>query len=219
MEDYFISKQDIIHWIEICADMFTSNRAYLTELDSPIGDADHGANMVRGFLKAKEKLPSVADMDIGNILKTIGMTLISSIGGASGPLFGTFFMRAGMAVHSKYELDTEDLAKLLEAGLEGLVQRGRAEPGEKTIVDALHPAVLAAQAAFASGDDMKTSLATIVEAAELGVEQTIPMIARKGRASYLGELSAGHQDPGATSLFFILRCLLDVVSSATLTES
>jgi len=214
IEKTMITKQHIIDWIEDCAAIFTEKRAYLTELDSPIGDADHGTNMARGFAKAKEKLPSVADTDIGNILKTMGMTLISSIGGASGPLFGTFFMRAGMAVPSKHELDAEDLQNMLEAGLEGLVQRGRAEIGEKTMVDAIHPAVVVAKTAVAKGCDMATTLSLVLEAAEKGVQATIPMIARKGRASYRGEQSAGHQDPGATSMYFIFRALFDVVTSS-----
>jgi phosphoenolpyruvate---glycerone phosphotransferase subunit DhaL len=213
MEEKFITSQDIVHWIEDCASVFNRERAYLTELDSAIGDADHGTNMVRGFMKAKEKLPSVADTDIGNILKTIGMTLISSVGGASGPLFGTFFMRAGSVVPSKHELDTEDLAKMLEAGLDGLVQRGRAKPGEKTMVDAVYTALLAAQAALSREDEIQAALLAVAEAAAEGVERTIPMIAKKGRASYLGEASAGHQDPGATSIYFILRTLLDVVKT------
>jgi dihydroxyacetone kinase-like protein len=208
-----ITREHIITWIENLADIFAEKRAYLTELDSPIGDADHGTNMARGFAKAKEKLPSVKDTDIGNILKTMGMTLISSIGGASGPLYGTFFMRAGTAVPSKHELDTKDLRNMLEGGLEGLVQRGRAEPGDKTMVDAVHPAVAAARLAVNKDYDIEKALFMVTEAAAKGVKDTIPMIAKKGRASYLGKQSIGHQDPGATSTYFIIGALLDVVRS------
>ena len=208
-----ITKQHIINWIKECALIFAEKRAYLTELDSPIGDADHGTNMNRGFSKAREKLESVQDTDIGNILKTIGMTLISSVGGASGPLFGTFFIRAGGAVPSKHELDTTDLRNLLQAGLDGLIQRGRAEPGEKTMVDALYTTVDAANIAVEKNDDVNSALSLVIIAAEKGVRATIPMIAKKGRASYLGEKSAGHQDPGATSIYFILQALRDVVTS------
>jgi dihydroxyacetone kinase-like protein len=187
------------------------NKSYLTELDSPIGDADHGINMNRGFKKVMEKLPSVADKDIGNVLKTTGMTLISSVGGASGPLYGTFFMRSGMAVDAKEELTGEDLGVMLQAGVDGVVQRGRAQPGDKTMIDAWNPAMAAYHQALVDGDDTLTALRKATDAAEQGMKDTIPLQARKGRASYLGERSIGHQDPGATSSYLMLKALLDTI--------
>jgi dihydroxyacetone kinase-like protein len=207
-----ITRQHIILWLEHCQVVFDEKKAYLTELDSPIGDADHGINMARGFNKVVEKLPSVADADIGSILKSSGMALISSVGGASGPLYGTFFMRAAGAAQSKQELNAQDLVNVLEAGLDGLVQRGRAAVGDKTMVDAWVPAISALKAALENGDDMVKAVHACVEAAEQGARDTIPLVARKGRASYLGERSAGHQDPGATSTYYLLGALLDVLN-------
>lgn len=209
-----ITKQHILTWLEQCAALLEEKKAYLSELDATIGDADHGINMARGFGKLVEKLPSVAETDIGNILKTSGMALISSVGGASGPLYGTFFMRAGAAVQSKQELDGHDLVALLEAGMEGVVQRGRAELQDKTMLDALHPAITALRDSVNLGEPVAVSLAACVAAAEAGVNATIPLIARKGRASYLGERSIGHQDPGATSVYLLLKTLSDVVSGS-----
>jgi dihydroxyacetone kinase-like protein len=207
-----ITRQHVIQWLEQCRAVFEEEKAYLTELDSPIGDADHGINMARGFNKVVEKLPSVADTDIGNILKTSGMALISSVGGASGPLYGTFFMRAASAAQSKQELDAQGLLAVLEAGLDGLVQRGRAVVGDKTMVDAWVPAVDAFRAAVENGEDVVKAVHASVEAAEQGVRDTIPLVAKKGRASYLGERSVGHQDPGATSTYYLLGALLDTLN-------
>ena len=206
-----ITRQHIIQWLEECRAVFDEQKAYLTELDSPIGDADHGINMARGFNKVVEKLPPVAEADIGSLLKSTGMTLISSVGGASGPLYGTFFMRAAGAAQSKQELDAQELSNVLQAGLEGLVQRGRAAVGDKTMVDAWVPALDAFQAALEQGEDLIGAVRSCVEAAEQGVKDTIPLVAKKGRASYLGERSAGHQDPGATSTYYLLAALLEVL--------
>lgn len=208
------SKDEIVQWLKNLADVLTQNKEYLTELDSAIGDADHGINMKRGFDKVMEKLPSVADKDIGNILKTTGMTLISSVGGASGPLYGTFFMRAGMSAAAKEELSGDDLAALLQAGVDGLIQRGRAQLGDKTMVDAWLPALDAMRESLAEGNDTTTALEAAVDAAEQGMEDTIPMQAKKGRASYLGERSIGHQDPGATSSYLMLKTLLETLKEA-----
>ena len=208
-----INKAQIVQWIELTAGVLAENKEYLTQLDSAIGDADHGINMDRGFRKVMEKLPTVTDKDIGNILKTIGMTLISSVGGASGPLYGTFFMRSGMAVTAKEELSNEDLVTLLQAGVEGIVQRGRAELGDKTMFDAWSPAIAALQSAFEKNDNVVAGLETAVAAAEKGMKDTIPLQAKKGRASYLGERSIGHQDPGATSSYLMLKALLDTVKA------
>ena len=205
------SKDQIVQWLSNFADVLTENKEYLTRLDSAIGDADHGINMKRGFDKVMDKLPTVADKDIGSILKTIGMTLISSVGGASGPLYGTFFMRSGIAAAAKEELNGEDLVALLQAGVEGVVQRGRAQPGDKTMVDVWIPALDAMNASLASGDDSIGALEAAVAAAEQGMKDTIPLQAKKGRASYLGERSIGHQDPGATSSYLMLKALLDTL--------
>lgn len=206
-----VTRDQIVQWLEATATVMTENREYLTQLDAAIGDADHGINMTRGFNKVMEKLPSVADKDIGNILKTTGMTLISSVGGASGPLYGTFFMRSGMALASKEELTDDDLFKMLKTGVEGIVQRGRAQLEDKTMFDAWSPALDAMQAAIDNGQDTKGSMKAAVDAAEQGMKNTIPLIARKGRASYLGERSRGHQDPGATSSYLMLKALLDTL--------
>jgi dihydroxyacetone kinase-like protein len=206
-----VTKAEIVQWLEKLAGVYAENRQYLTDLDSAIGDADHGINMDRGFKKVLEKLPSVADKDIGNILKSTGMTLMSTVGGASGPLYGTFFMRSGTAVADKEELDNNDLVNLFEAGVEGVVKRGRAVLGDKTMVDAWTPAIAALKEAVEAGKDTYEVLEAAVNGADQGVQDTIPLQARKGRASYLGERSIGHQDPGATSSWLMLKTLLEVV--------
>lgn len=209
-----ITKAQIVTWLERCAVLLEEKKAVLTDLDAAIGDADHGLNMARGFAKLVEKLPSVADTNIGSILNTSGMALISSVGGASGPLYGTFFMRASTGAQSRQELEPNDVVRMLELGIEGVVQRGRAEVGEKTMLDALVPAVAALKTSLAAGDDLVTAMQACVDAADQGVQSTIPLVAKKGRASYLGERSVGHQDPGATSAFFLLSILCDVVEEA-----
>lgn len=206
-----ITKAQVVKWLENVAAVLAQNRQYLTELDSPIGDADHGINMDRGFKKVAEKLPTVAATDIGNILKTVGMTLMSSVGGASGPLYGTFFMKSGMALVSKEELTDDDLVDLLANGVDGILQRGRAQLQDKTMYDAWFPAVEALKDALGTGASTTVALSRAVDAAEAGMKATIPLQARKGRASYLGERSIGHQDPGATSTYLILKALLDAL--------
>ena len=208
-----VTRDQIVRWLEATAVVMRDNKEYLTQLDAAIGDADHGINMARGFGKVAEKLPTVADKDIGNILKTIGMTLISSVGGASGPLYGTFFMRSGMTLAAKEELDDNDLFTMLKSGVEGILQRGRPQLEDKTMYDAWFPALEAMEAAMQNGQDTKSALAAAVAAAEQGMKNTIPLQARKGRASYLGERSIGHQDPGATSSYLMLKALLDTLES------
>ena len=208
-----VTKEQIVDWLKATANVLDENKAYLTQLDSAIGDADHGTNMDRGFKKVMEKLPTVADKDIGNIPKTVGMTLISSVGGASGPLYGTFYMRGGMAADAKEELGAEDLVNLLQGAVDGIIQRGRAQLGDKTMIDALVPALEALKASVAAGKDASEALADAVAAAEQGMKDTIPLQARKGRASYLGERSIGHQDPGATSSYLILNALLETLKA------
>lgn len=207
-----VTKEEIVQWLEQSAAVLHENKDYLTRLDSDIGDADHGTNMDRGFSKVTEKLPTVLDKDIGNILKTVGMTLISSVGGASGPLYGTFFMRGGMAAEAKEVLTDDDLVALFQAGVDGIIQRGRAQLGDKTMVDLWLPVLASMNASLAEGSDTAALLADSVAAAEQAVQDTIPMQARKGRASYLGERSIGHQDPGATSSYLILNELRKVVA-------
>src|SRR2546426_8007872 len=204
-----ITTEDTVNWLQQLALVLHENRDYLTQLDSPIGDADHGINMDRGFKAVIDKLPTVANMDIGSILKTVGSTLVSTVGGASGPLYGTAFLRAGMATAGKYELYEADYTTMLEAALEGIRARGKAQPGEKTIVDALTPALAAAREAQAQGLDISHITRSASDAAEAGMKATIPMLATKGRASYLGERSIGHQDPGATSSWLMLKTLAD----------
>ncbi|MBX3060916.1 MAG: dihydroxyacetone kinase ADP-binding subunit DhaL [Anaerolineae bacterium] len=206
-----VTRDQIVTWLEKTAVVLADNKQYLTDLDAAIGDADHGINMARGFTKVMEKLPTVVDKDIGNILKTVGMTLISSVGGASGPLYGTFYMRAGTAVAAKEELSNADLVAMLQAGVDGVVQRGRAELEDKTMIDAWFPAMAALKTAVENGDSTTNALQKTVAAAEQGMKATIPLKARKGRASYLGDRSIGHQDPGATSTHLILNALLETV--------
>jgi dihydroxyacetone kinase-like protein len=198
--------------LEQTAIVLHDNKEYLTQLDSAIGDADHGINMDRGFSKVSEKLPTVTDKDIGNILKTVGMTLISSVGGASGPLYGTFYMRGGMAADAKEELTNEELVTMLQAGVDGLIQRGRALLGDKTMVDVWLPVMDSLKAGLADDKDTAALLSEAVTVAEQAMKDTIPMQAKKGRASYLGERSIGHQDPGATSSYLILNELQKAVA-------
>jgi len=189
-------------WIEEFARLISINKEKLTELDSAIGDADHGINMDRGMtavLKALEEDTPAA------LLKRTGMTLVSTVGGASGPLYGTAFLRMATAAGDAGEIDAQGFAKALRAGLDGVVARGKAEAGDKTMVDALAPAVDALDAALAGGAALGPALQAAMQAAEKGRDGTIPMVARKGRASYLGERSAGHQDPGATSSYLLIK--------------
>jgi len=205
-----ITTEDTLRWLKQLANVLHENRDYLTQLDSPIGDADHGINMDRGFKAVVDKLPTVANMDIGSILKTVGTTLVSTVGGASGPLYGTAFLRAGVATSGKHELYEADVIGMLEAALEGIKARGKAQPGEKTIVDALTPALAAAKEAEAENLGLPQMLRRASDAAEAGMKATIPMLATKGRASYLGERSIGHQDPGATSSWLMLKTLAEI---------
>jgi phosphoenolpyruvate---glycerone phosphotransferase subunit DhaL len=192
-------------WIRAFAAAVAADKEYLTELDSAIGDADHGINMNRGMQAVLGKIDAVPAPDIGGLLKTVGMTLVSTVGGAGGPLYGTLFLQMGTATAGKSELSGEEWAAALEAGVTGVRNRGKAEPGDKTMLDALLPAVAAVKAALADGAALPAALAASAEAAQEGMKATIPLVARKGRASYLGERSAGHQDPGATSSWLLVR--------------
>lgn len=207
------TRDGVLTWLQNFRQVLAENRDYLTALDSAIGDADHGINMDRGFGAVMAKLPTIAESDISNILKTVGMTLVSTVGGAGGPLYGTFFMRAGAALANKTDLTAADVLAALEAGLAGVLQRGKATTGEKTMVDALTPARDAMRQVVEANGDIGAALRAAAEAAEQGMKATIPMLATKGRASYLGERSIGHQDPGATSSYLMLKCAADTWAS------
>jgi len=200
-----ITRNEVLAWLKAFIQVIADNKNYLTDLDSAIGDADHGANMHRGFQAVLTKLPGMEDADIGTIFKQIGMTLLSTVGGAGGPLYATFFIQAGSKLAGKMEMDLQDWADALEAATAGVVNRGKASLGDKTMVDALTPAVEALKLSVAENVSFSEGLKRSTIAAEEGMKATIPLVARKGRASYLGERSAGHQDPGATSSFFLLE--------------
>lgn len=184
------------------------NKDFLTELDREIGDADHGANMAKGFAAVIEQVPQDTP-DIGAVLKKTGMTLISTVGGASGPLYGTAYMEAAKVLSSKEELTAEDMKNVLEAAVVGIKKRGKSEKGEKTMLDALIPALEAYSQSIVAGDDIVAGLDAACEAAAEGVEFTKTIAATKGRASYLGDRSIGHQDPGATSATMTLEAIRD----------
>ncbi|XXX80474.1 dihydroxyacetone kinase subunit DhaL [Sorangium sp. So ce134] len=203
-----LSGEQIAAWIERAAEVLEREKAFLTELDAAIGDSDHGVNMARGFAAVRARLGDLDRGDVGALLRDVGMTLLSTVGGASGPLYGTLFRDAGQKAAGAAALDLAALAGCLEAGLDGVRRRGKASPGDKTMVDALSPAVDALKAALSAPDAaLRDALDRAADAARAGVEATVPLIARKGRASYLGERSAGHQDPGATSCWLLLRSL------------
>jgi phosphoenolpyruvate---glycerone phosphotransferase subunit DhaL len=189
----------------------TENADELTALDSAIGDADHGANMRRGMTAVVAKLDAAPDAAPSALLKTAGMTLVSTVGGASGPLYGTLFLRMASAAGDHDELDASGFAAALRAGLDGVVARGKAAPGDKTMLDALVPAVDALDAALADGAGLRDALRKAAAAAAAGRDATVPLVARKGRASYLGERSAGHCDPGATSTALLLAAAAETL--------
>ena len=183
------------------------NAQFLTDLDAAIGDNDHGINMARGFKKVDADLPGLEGKDIGAILKKVGMDLVSTVGGSSGPLYGTAFMKAGAKAAGKNEISLEDFIVMMDEAIGGVQLRGKAVKGEKTMLDAMIPAQEAMKAAAAGGADAAAVLQAGVKAAEEGVEYTKTIIATKGRASYLGERSIGHQDPGATSFTVLLKAI------------
>lgn len=209
-----LTREHVVRFIEGVAATMKAQRAYLTELDSAIGDADHGINLDRGFSAVLAKLPTFQEEDIATILKTTGMTLVSTVGGASGPLYGTAFLRAAAALTDKQDINGPDLVAALQAALEGIQARGRATRGEKTMIDAIAPGIEALQAALVRGDDLVAAVTAMTAAVEDGMRATIPMQATKGRASYLGERSIGHQDPGATSAYLMATVMRDVLAQA-----
>ena len=201
-----------VAWVRASAAVIEENAAALTRLDAAIGDGDHGTNMNRGLKAALQRLDGLQAEDFGSVFKAVGMALISKVGGASGPLYGSFYLAVGKSLGDVGEVEDGGLAAALRAGYEGVVARGKAQLEDKTMLDAWHPALEALDAALAEGKELGPALDEAAAAAEEGMTATIPMIARKGRASYLGERSRGHQDPGATSTQLILTTLADVVN-------
>ncbi|MBP2628292.1 MAG: dihydroxyacetone kinase, subunit [Firmicutes bacterium] len=205
-------KGSIYEVMAVIGQAIINNKQLLTDLDAAIGDGDHGINMARGFEAVGAKLQSLEpDKDIGTILKTVGMTLITSVGGASGPLYGTAFLRAANLGLGRYELDKEIAANMLAVAITGIKERGKATRGEKTMLDVLEPAYDAFVEAAGAQKSLIECLESACESARLGVEFTKTIVATKGRASYLGERSIGHQDPGATSSYIMLQTLLEYI--------
>jgi dihydroxyacetone kinase-like protein len=201
-----VAYDDMVGWIRKFAAEVEANKEQLTQLDAAIGDADHGINMHRGMSAVLAKLDAEgAEQDLGALLKTVGMTLVSTVGGAGGPLYGTLFLQMGTASSGKGELGPDDWVEALDAGIAGVQARGKADPGDKTMIDALVPARDALKSALGGGATFADALRQSAAAAEQGVRDTVPLVAKKGRASYLGERSAGHQDPGATSSQLLLE--------------
>lgn len=206
-----ITTSTLMEWLRRAAAVVHAERDRLTQLDAAIGDADHGVNLDRGFAAVVASLPADGASDAGALLKSAGLRLISTVGGASGPLYGTAFRRAGRLLEGYSELGERDVLAALEAFHDGIATMGKAEPGDKTMIDAVAPAVAALRQALDAGRPLAQALGAAADAAQAGATATIPLVARRGRASYLGERSAGHQDPGATSAALIIRALADVV--------
>ena len=188
-----------------------AEKEYLTELDQPIGDSDHGINMARGFAAVEGKLPDLEGKDIGTILKTVGMTLVSTVGGASGPLYGSAYMKAGMALAGKEEMDMDDFLSMMDTAVQAVEQRGKATVEEATMLDAMVPSLKTMKDAAAEGKSVREALEAGVRAAWTGAEHTKDLVATKGRASYVGERGLGHQDPGATSYSYMLEVIAGLV--------
>lgn len=204
-----IDSKKVIEILKSIGAKIEEQKDYLTELDQPIGDSDHGINLARGFHAVEEKLATVEDKDIGTILKTVGMALVSTVGGASGPLYGSAYMKMGMALGGKMEIGMEDFLKGMDTAVEAVMQRGKAVAEEATMLDAMIPAVAAMKAAASAGADAKAVLEAGCKGSWAGAEHTKDLVATKGRASYVGERGLGHQDPGATSFSFMLETVKD----------
>jgi dihydroxyacetone kinase-like protein len=203
-----ITRDATLDWMNRFAGAMAEHREELVKLDTAIGDGDHGTNMNRGMTKAMEKLAAAEQPDSGAVLKTVAMALVSSVGGAAGPLYGTLFLQMGSALAGQSEVDLPAYAAAWRKGLEGVQARGKAEAGDKTMVDALIPAIGALEAS----SDLSSGLRAAEQAAEEGMNATTPMIARKGRASYLGERSKDHQDPGATSTYYLFKSATEALA-------
>lgn len=212
MRFVMFSDEQAVAWVRRSAEAMKENADMLTRLDAAIGDADHGINMARGFRAVIERLDGLADKDFSSLFKTVGMALIGKVGGAAGPLYGSFYLAMGRQLGAAEEVGDAELAAGLRAGYDGVVTRGKAQVGDKTMLDAWDPALRALDEAVAERVELGTALDRAAGAAADGVKATIPMIARKGRASYLGERSRDHQDPGATSSQLLLQALADVVN-------
>jgi len=206
-----ITAKDALAWIQRYAGHIAEQKDFLTQLDAAIGDADHGANMHRGFQAVLKKFPEMQEKDLGTIFKTVAMTLISTVGGASGALYGTFFLQASTVATGKTEVSPPEFVGILEKGLAGIVLRGKAAIGDKTMIDALQPAIRALRQALENGANLPEAAAKALEAAQNGARSTIPLVAKKGRASYLGERSANHQDPGTASTVLLFQALAETV--------
>lgn len=206
-----ITLDNLLAWSKDFAAVIGENRQYLTDLDAEIGDADHGSNMARGTQAALEKLEADKPTTVAAFGKTVGMTLVSTVGGASGPLFGTLFLRFGVAAGDVTELDGAAFAAAMQAGIDGVIARGKAEPGDKTMVDVLVPALAEFNTALAGGAQLSAALETAAAAAKTASEATVPLVAKKGRASYLGERSVGHMDPGSASTAILFATLANSV--------
>ena len=209
-----VGHDEMVRWVRVFADRIAENKEFLTTLDSAIGDADHGINMNRGMTAVVAKLDGLADGDIAATMKAIGMTLVSTVGGAGGPLYGTLFLQFGTSTAGKDRLELADWAAMISAGVDGVRARGKAELGDKTMLDALTPAADALAEAVEEGATFSAGLTAAAVAAEEGMTATIPLVARKGRASYLGERSAGHQDPGATSSWMLMASATETLMEA-----
>lgn len=209
--DMPVTTATLLNWLRHAAALIHEQREYLTELDAAIGDADHGVNLDRGFVALVEALPANPDADAGAVLKVAGMRLISTVGGASGPLYGTAFRRVGKQLEGYQDLADHDMLMALQAFRDGIVAIGKAAPGDKTMVDALTPAVIALETGLDQQLPLDEAMRRAADAAQAGAVGTTPLVARRGRASYLGERSAGHQDPGATSAALLIRALADVL--------
>jgi dihydroxyacetone kinase-like protein len=203
-----INRDGVVDWMRRFAGEMGEHRQELVRLDTAIGDGDHGTNMDRGMRKAIEKLDSAEPADPGAVLKTVAMALVSSVGGAAGPLYGTLFLQMGTALAGQEEVDLAAWTEAWRKGLEGVQARGKAQPEDKTMVDALIPAI----AALEQASDLDAGLRAAVDGAEEGMRATTPLVARKGRASYLGERSKDHQDPGATSTYYLFKSAAEALS-------
>ncbi|HJV15216.1 MAG TPA: dihydroxyacetone kinase subunit DhaL [Propionibacteriaceae bacterium] len=207
MSHTMITVEQLTDWLRRFHQLVIKNQTELTQLDSAVGDADHGINMARGMTAVINKLDGEQPTHINDLFKTVAMTLVTTVGGASGPLYGTFFLRFASAAGPAIELDADTLHMALRAGLTGIEERGKSGTGDKTMVDALSPALDAMEAVIKNGGDLEAALNAARDAAVAGRDATVPMVARKGRASYLGERSAGHMDPGAASMALLFEAL------------
>lgn len=206
-----ITHAQIIDWLKIFADKIEASKDYLTELDAAIGDADHGINMARGMARLREGVIAAPGSDIGMDLKKVAMSLMATVGGASGPLYGSFFMQASVACAGKKELIVEEILAALQAGANGIQKRGRANPDDKTMYDVWHKALPVFERALAN-DNGVAALEKFAAAAQAAAEETVALIAKKGRASYLGERSKGHKDPGSASTCYLIEALKEAVA-------